>query len=142
MDGNAALAVLGLCPGASLLEIKAAYRRLAKRDHPDAAGSPETFHRLRRAYQVASREAPRPATTSAAAPRLPTPADPRVAPLPAATASAARSGPPPAVDRWLRSTPGRPTLVDRVDVQWSRRCSPAPAAPRSFEHHLALALAG
>ena len=47
----AALAVLGLHPGASQEEIKAAFRQLVKRHHPDVGGSPEDFLRVSEAYQ-------------------------------------------------------------------------------------------
>lgn len=44
-------AVLGLPPGATLQEVKAAYRRLAKVYHPDAGGDPEIFVKIHAAYQ-------------------------------------------------------------------------------------------
>ena len=47
----AALAVLGLHPGASQDAIKAAFRQLVKRHHPDVGGSPEDFLRVSEAYQ-------------------------------------------------------------------------------------------
>jgi len=64
------LAVLGLGPGAGDEAIRAAYRRLAMRHHPDASGDPGTarqFARVVRAYKVltATEAAPPPA-------RLPT----------------------------------------------------------------------
>ncbi|MGQ9662642.1 MAG: J domain-containing protein [Kiritimatiellia bacterium] len=47
--------ILGLSPGASIAEIKAAYRRLAKEHHPDKrSGSSEAFLELREAYTVLS----------------------------------------------------------------------------------------
>ena len=51
----AALASLGLGPGANEAEIKAAYRRLALRYHPDASGDPRSagrFAKVVRAYKV------------------------------------------------------------------------------------------
>ena len=49
-----AFAALGLAPGASPTEVRAAYRRLAKAAHPDAAeGSAEAFGALNRAYGAA-----------------------------------------------------------------------------------------
>lgn len=44
---------LGLEPGASLAEVKRAYRRLAKQSHPDHAGSGslETFLAVKAAYE-------------------------------------------------------------------------------------------
>ena len=47
----AALAVLGLHQGASQDAIKAAFRQLVKRHHPDVGGSPEDFLRVSEAYQ-------------------------------------------------------------------------------------------
>lgn len=54
---GAALASLGLGPGADAEEIKTAYRRLALRYHPDASGDPLTakrFSRVVRAYKALS----------------------------------------------------------------------------------------
>jgi DnaJ-class molecular chaperone with C-terminal Zn finger domain len=54
---GAALASLGLGPGAGADEIKTAYRRLALRYHPDASGDPLTakrFARVVRAYKALS----------------------------------------------------------------------------------------
>ncbi|MFN7230103.1 MAG: DnaJ domain-containing protein [Synechococcaceae cyanobacterium] len=48
----AALALLGLEPGASQAAIKAAYRRLAKSHHPDMGGDGEAFRRLEAAYRL------------------------------------------------------------------------------------------
>ena len=52
-DGGqvAALAVLGLEPGASADAIKQAHRRLVKQHHPDMGGSAEAFRRVNEAYQ-------------------------------------------------------------------------------------------
>jgi hypothetical protein len=50
-----ARAVLALGPGASGEEVRIAYRRLARRYHPDASGDPSTagrFARVTRAYKV------------------------------------------------------------------------------------------
>ena len=47
----AALAVLGLEPGASAEAIKQAHRRLVKQPHPDMGGSAEAFRRVNEAYQ-------------------------------------------------------------------------------------------
>lgn len=49
--------VLGIPPGASLNEVKATYRRLAKRHHPDTAGPSELAHflRVQAAYEMIAR---------------------------------------------------------------------------------------
>jgi HEAT repeat protein len=52
---EASLAVLGLGPGADEEEIRTAWRRLARRLHPDGSGDPATaarFARVARAYKV------------------------------------------------------------------------------------------
>lgn len=52
MDEHEALAVLGLRGPADAAAVKRAYRRLARRLHPDAGGDAEEFHRVRRAYEI------------------------------------------------------------------------------------------
>ena len=52
-EGAAWWQVLGVRPDATDDEIEAAYRRLARRLHPDAGGSHEAFLRLAAAYQQA-----------------------------------------------------------------------------------------
>jgi hypothetical protein len=47
----AALQILGLSPGASLREVKAAHRRLVKRHHPDVGGEVDTFRRIDAVYR-------------------------------------------------------------------------------------------
>ena len=47
-----ALELLGLAHGASPQAIRRAYRRLAKRHHPDLGGDVELFHRLDAAYRL------------------------------------------------------------------------------------------
>lgn len=42
--------VLGIKPGVSEAEIKAAYRRAAMRAHPDRGGSEATFQAVQKAY--------------------------------------------------------------------------------------------
>jgi hypothetical protein len=49
---RAALAELGLEPGASPQAIRRAYRRLAKAHHPDLGGDVAAFHRLDAAYRL------------------------------------------------------------------------------------------
>src|SRR5215471_4727623 len=49
--------ILGLTPHATANEIKSAYRRLARKYHPDVSASPDSearFVRINRAYQVLS----------------------------------------------------------------------------------------
>lgn len=46
--------ILGLNKDATNTEIKAAYRKLAKTNHPDKGGSGEEFARIARAYEVLS----------------------------------------------------------------------------------------
>jgi hypothetical protein len=50
-DRRADLTILGLGPGASLREVKAAHRRLVKRHHPDMGGDAETFRHIDAAYR-------------------------------------------------------------------------------------------
>lgn len=52
MDEEEALTVLGLRGPADAAAVKRAYRRLARRLHPDAGGDAEEFHRVRTAYEV------------------------------------------------------------------------------------------
>ena len=52
MGEKEAYQVLGLAPGASEAEIREAHRRLMKRAHPDAGGSPELAARLNEARDV------------------------------------------------------------------------------------------
>ncbi|HEX9844443.1 MAG TPA: DnaJ domain-containing protein, partial [bacterium] len=44
--------VLGLTPGASLLDVKSAYRRKVKETHPDQGGTVQGFLKLQEAYEV------------------------------------------------------------------------------------------
>ena len=47
-------AALGLRPGASLAEVRRAWRRLAREAHPDAGGDPDRFRLLQEAYGTLS----------------------------------------------------------------------------------------
>lgn len=47
-----ALEVLGLAEGATAAEIETAYRRLAKKLHPDGGGNEWQFRKLRQAYET------------------------------------------------------------------------------------------
>ncbi|PSP55248.1 molecular chaperone DnaJ [Halobacteriales archaeon QS_1_67_19] len=55
--GAAAFAVLGLDRGATLPEVKRAYREKVKDVHPDHGGDRETFQRVREAYTAAKQRA-------------------------------------------------------------------------------------
>lgn len=50
--------VLGVSPDADMDEIRAAYRRLLKRHHPDQGGSRDQFLRIKRAYETVVGEHP------------------------------------------------------------------------------------
>jgi hypothetical protein len=52
-------AVLGVAPGASSAEIRAAYKRRALATHPDQGGSAEAFRAVQRAYEKLSGKQPR-----------------------------------------------------------------------------------
>ena len=52
MDEQEALAALGLHGPVDAATVKRAYRRLARRLHPDAGGDAEEFHRVRTAYEL------------------------------------------------------------------------------------------
>jgi DnaJ-domain-containing protein 1 len=56
---ESALAVLGLRKGASLDDIKRAYRQRALETHPDRGGDAAAFVRVQRAFESASRKARR-----------------------------------------------------------------------------------
>jgi len=47
-------ALLGLRPGASLAEVRTAWRRLVREAHPDAGGDPDHFRLLQEAYETLS----------------------------------------------------------------------------------------
>jgi len=46
--------ILRINPDASPDEVRAAYRRMAKRHHPDAGGSSEEFYTVQEAYNILS----------------------------------------------------------------------------------------
>ena len=58
MDGSTARAVLGIGPGANRAEIEIAFRSAAKRAHPDAGGTSESFRQLCEARTLLKRAAP------------------------------------------------------------------------------------
>lgn len=112
-----AYAELGLAPGASEREIKAAWRRLVSRWHPDRNPSPQAIGRMQRLNHAfeALRSAGRDAPAGDAAPPDASawgPADPPPAADPASKASRARGGAPNGTKRGAstgskaRSKPG------------------------------------
>jgi hypothetical protein len=70
-------AVLGVAPGASLGEIREAYRSKAKRYHPDAGGEDWAFRALVQSYEVLSRSRVARATRAEPGGRPMTPRAPR-----------------------------------------------------------------
>jgi hypothetical protein len=68
MDGCNARSTLGVTPDASIAQIKAAYRALAKDTHPDRGGDAATFDRLTRAYEYLVAEATKPSRPVSAVP--------------------------------------------------------------------------
>ncbi|RBI61138.1 molecular chaperone DnaJ [halophilic archaeon] len=54
---QAAFAILGLSTGATLSDVKSAYRDRVKEVHPDHGGSREEFQRVREAYTTAKKHA-------------------------------------------------------------------------------------
>ena len=52
MESWEAYKILGMSESSSYYEIRSAYRRLAKKAHPDKGGSQQGFIRLRSAYEV------------------------------------------------------------------------------------------
>ncbi len=57
---ESALAILGLARGATLAEIKRAYRQRALETHPDRGGEQVAFMRVQRAFESATRKAGKP----------------------------------------------------------------------------------
>lgn len=73
MDGCTARSTLGVAPDASITQIKAAYRALAKHTHPDRGGDAATFDRLTRAYEFLVADAAKPARPAPSASATPAP---------------------------------------------------------------------
>lgn len=63
MDRNRARDVLGVAPGASVVDIERAFRQRARSAHPDGGGSAEVFRQLQEARETLLRgpsDVPRP----------------------------------------------------------------------------------
>ena len=143
-------AVLGLDEGATLAEVRRAFRARAKTTHPDHGGSRSEFEALRAAFEAARRVAadradaagPRQTGTAsrpAAAPPAPPLNGPHVSPAPSrvvhaydwATASAARSGVArrrPRPHRMGDAAPGtaeRPSFATVLQQEMARLAVPA-----------------
>ena len=54
IEGRALYDILGVEPGCSVGEVRTAYRRLARRHHPDKGGEPTVFAKVQHAYEVLS----------------------------------------------------------------------------------------
>jgi hypothetical protein len=81
VDEREALAVLELAPGATMAQIRASYRRLVRRHHPDVAGAGATARaaRLTEAY-ARLRAGPENAVAGTARPPAPSPPPPPPSP--------------------------------------------------------------
>ena len=91
-----ALRLLELPPSAPRPAVKRAYRRLARRHHPDVGGDPETFHRLHQAAELLLE-----AGTGTAPPRV------------------ARGRPSRASAAWSARHAADPPPVDLAAIDWS-----------------------
>lgn len=60
MDASTASTVLGVAAGADKAEVKRAYRRLARLNHPDKGGNAQAFKRVKEAYELLIKTAPEP----------------------------------------------------------------------------------
>ena len=93
-----ALRMLELPPSAPRPAVKRAYRRLARRHHPDVGGDPETFHRLHQAAELLLE-----AGTGVATPRV------------------ARGRPSRASAAWSAEQAADPSAADLASVDWAAR---------------------
>jgi hypothetical protein len=93
-----ALRLLELPPSAPRPAVKRAYRRLARRHHPDVGGDPELFHRLHQAAELLLE-----AGTGVSTPRV------------------ARGRPSRASADWSADQATDPAPVDLAAVDWSAR---------------------
>jgi hypothetical protein len=114
--------MLGVARGATLAQIKAAHRALAKRYHPDApTGDPQRFLRVQEAYQLLSDPLSRREWDARHSPGT----GPR---RPARCSRAAPTGPPPAASRAgpRAAGPQLHLVGERGPVVGGRRPAPPP----------------
>jgi hypothetical protein len=121
--------VLGIAPGATLQEIREAYRRKAKQHHPDHGGEEWAFRILAQSYEVLSTARVVQATQAEyrgrpEAPRRPSPSGPEAASASAsssASTAGARMRPQAdAVRPGVRDAVHDPTKVVGVEKLWVR----------------------
>lgn len=96
MAGRDPFAVLGLAPGASLEQVRAARRRLAKEAHPDHGGDEARMREINAAFDAAVKAVLRPSPAPvppSAPPPAPAPPPARAAAPRRRPAAAPRSGP-------------------------------------------------
>jgi hypothetical protein len=116
-----ARALLGVGADASADEVRRAYRRLARRAHPDAGGDAAAFHRLQQAVAVLLEPPPQPAAPTAS-PSTSSHTRPSTATRMGGTGWGESSGP-----RWYTSA------VDTTVVDWTAEL---PAPPHAWTRDL------
>jgi hypothetical protein len=136
-----ALAVLGLAPGASHRQIKLAFRRAAKRLHPDHRGRAEGFVALREAYEAALRAPEGPPAEPLSLQRGEVGALDRSSPCRPCLSGPRTRSPRPAP--WFHRPVDPVAVVDLTDIARPPpvRAGPSRPAGPSFEDHLVAALA-
>jgi len=115
MDTREALGILGISPGATVEEVRAAYLRLIRDRHPDVAGSDPTATR-EAARVTQAYAAVRAVLTAAGSATVPEPTTP-----PPQTA-------PPAAKRWPFDATDDPTAAESVDGDTIAIDAPPPEA--------------
>jgi hypothetical protein len=116
-----ARSLLGVAPDADDAAIRRAYRRLARRCHPDTGGDPAEFHRLQQAVAVLLAPRP-PAPKPAASPSTSRMTRPSTATRMGATGWGESAGP-----QWHEGE------VDVEVVDWGQ---PLPDPPHAWRHDL------
>lgn len=122
-----ARAILGVGRDADADEIRRAYRRLARRSHPDAGGDASEFHRLQQAVTVLLDAGPGPARPPAS------PSTSRMTRPSTATRVGATGWGESSIPRWHDEE------VDVTDVDWARGL---PAPPHAWSRDLVAVAAG